>query len=68
MDPHQNLKEQLELARKIVGDTTKHEDYDPTADYLAELVLALDEWIRKGGALPDEWRKAGWMSLKRREE
>jgi hypothetical protein len=25
---------------------------------LAELVLALDGWVRKGGFLPDAWRKA----------
>ncbi len=25
------------------------------ADRLAELVLALDEWARKGGALPERW-------------
>jgi hypothetical protein len=27
------------------------------ATRLAELVLALDEWIRKGGFLPTRWRR-----------
>jgi hypothetical protein len=53
MDPNANLKEQLELAKRLIDDNT-----DQDAAYrLAELVLALDEWIRKGGFLPEAWDK-----------
>jgi hypothetical protein len=54
MDPMVNLKEQLELANEIVSITDAggtHIDVE-TADRLAELVLALDEWRRNGGFDP----------------
>jgi hypothetical protein len=58
MDPNANLQEQLRLAERIVEDgesgmgaSTLH------ADRLAELVLALNEWISNGGFLPEAWRK-----------
>jgi len=54
MDPDANLKEQLLLAQKankLDGELT-----DEDAIRLAELVLALDEWIRNGGFLPKLWR------------
>jgi hypothetical protein len=53
MDPDANLKEQLELARSIA-------EQDPQsiteASRLAELVLALNEWITGGGFLPSAWK------------
>lgn len=52
MDPNANLVEQLELARSIL-DEGKYPDDRP--DRLAELVIALDEWIKKGGFLPVQW-------------
>lgn len=69
MDPNENLKSQLELAAKIVKDWENHgpsvHDYsidEEEAAKLAELVLALDEWIsRKGGFLPESWLAAGWV-------
>jgi hypothetical protein len=54
MDAMVNLKEQLELANEIVSITGAggtHIDVE-TADRLAELVLALDEWRRNGGFDP----------------
>ena len=50
MDPNANLAEQIELAQMIV-DGSVH-DHRDAADRLAELVLALDEWRRKGGFDP----------------
>lgn len=52
MDPIANLTEQRDLARKI-----QHRDhYDERnledVQRLAELVLALDEWRKKGGFDP----------------
>jgi len=60
MDPDANLKEQLELARKITDvslpfwGSVEEMCYD--VNRLAELVLALDEWIKKGGFLPQQWQ------------
>lgn len=56
MDPNANLKEQLALANSILhawgtDQAVPREDIG----HLAELVLALDEWIRKGGSFPTEW-------------
>lgn len=51
MDPNANLKEQRELVKKLRGDTSTYDD----AIRLTELVEALDEWIRNGGALPSDW-------------
>ena len=68
MDPNANLREQLELAQEIVKRAASIEQQDMTlspaeqnALRLAELVLALDEWIRKGGFLPRQWK---WMPEK----
>jgi len=61
MDPDQNLKEQLEIAAQILAaQDANHGEagVDPDAGAnLAELVIALDEWIRGGGFLPAAWRK-----------
>jgi hypothetical protein len=52
MDPDENLKKQRAIADRICnGENGAAEDWS----YLAELVLALDEWIAKGGALPSRW-------------
>ena len=55
MDPNANLEEQLRLAKEI--DEALLSDVVLKAYRLAELVLALHEWISKGGCLPDKWRK-----------
>lgn len=59
MDPDSNLQEQLELANKIQAEWDREDEppeFDPTdVARLAELVLALDEWRRKGGFLPARW-------------
>ncbi len=63
MDPVANLKEQLEIARSIQaiwddcnadGTLTNNQrkSIAGMADRLSELVLALDEWQRKGGFSP----------------
>jgi hypothetical protein len=53
MDPTENLSEQLDLAKIIVG---RLPFLDSDGERLADLVLALDEWLRQGGALPEPWR------------
>ena len=54
MDPNANRLEQLQIARQIVNDAGNHSH---GAVRLAELVIALDEWIYFGGFLPDGWAK-----------
>lgn len=54
MDPNTTLREMLELARQL-GHTPAPQEYPEEIARLAELVMALDEWLRKGGAPPLEW-------------
>jgi len=56
MDPDSNLSEQLELAQEIVTSAEAGLSHPEEACRLAELVLALDEWIKKGGFLPQQWQ------------
>lgn len=51
MDPNANLAEQLRIADRIARDVPESGDMER----LAELVEALDGWIRHGGALPQLW-------------
>lgn len=53
MDPNANLDEQRELARRFVEETISLAE----VDRLAELVLALDEWLARGGFLPKRWER-----------
>jgi hypothetical protein len=57
MDPDKNLEEQIILANKLDDENKTYHDPD---DYLrlAELVLALNEWMCAGGALPTSWENA----------
>lgn len=63
MDPNANLKEMLELAASI---QEAYEDEDGNgidqddANRLAELVEALNGWIRNGGFLPSAWQDNGF--------
>lgn len=61
MDPDANLKEQLDLARRIIrildDSAYAFAPVPAQAARLAELVLALDEWIVRGGFLPSRWRR-----------
>ena len=63
MDPDANLREQLSLARAdwTVSETDSLSPLDIERLHdehvqLCELVLAMDEWITKGGFLPARWR------------
>lgn len=63
MDPDVNLKEQRDLARRILAcvEAHSHEPMGGTAGFmlgaeaLAGLVVALDNWIATGGFLPKRW-------------
>jgi hypothetical protein len=61
MDPNANLTEQLNLARAMVksydapdGNGIDQDD----SNRLAELVIALDQWLVKGGFKPTRWEVA----------
>lgn len=58
MDPNAALRRLTELAESIVqGDpeASEWEALQATANEHAETFLGLDEWIRKGGFLPESW-------------
>ena len=64
MDPDATLEELLEISESTIklSESEKFPDIEPTEVELfacrsAELVQALDEWIRKGGFLPRRWRE-----------
>jgi hypothetical protein len=58
MDPDACLKEILEIAREAPEASSVDDLHacETLALRQSELVLALDEWIRNGGALPTQWR------------
>lgn len=58
MDPDANLREQRELAARLLATPADAWTDDRLADALrlAELVEGLDGWLTASGALPDDWR------------
>lgn len=57
MDPDANLEELRELVDRLV--VNNEEGYMDSGDCerALELVRALDEWLSKGGALPEAWAR-----------
>lgn len=55
MDPDANLEAQRRLAQRLANPCDGDEPDADDVRYLAELVVALDEWIAKGGFLPSRW-------------
>ncbi len=55
MDPETNLEQQVKLAATILRLVDGDLDPAPEAARLAELVLALNDWIGRGGVLPRRW-------------
>lgn len=57
MDPDENLKEQRQLAARLLWQQENDQPIDEDDVLrLSELVIALDNWIMAGGFLPKEWR------------
>ena len=52
MDPNANLKEQLEIAARLIE---SDDSDDREGARLGELVIALNEWIVRGGFVPSTW-------------
>lgn len=62
MDPNENRCEQIALAtniRSFLDGLTPYPGFSAidAASRLADLVLALDQWIMKNGALPKDWQR-----------
>lgn len=56
MDPNANLEQQRELVAELIQKLDREEAIDDAdVDRLCELVRALDQWIGRGGFLPDDW-------------
>jgi D-alanyl-D-alanine dipeptidase len=51
VDPNANLNEQIEIAQRMSEGKERTGD----ASRLADLVLALDDWMRRGGFVPRRW-------------
>jgi hypothetical protein len=49
MDPNETLERMVQSANEVVVG-------DGKGERLAELVLAMDGWLRKGGFLPKDWQ------------
>lgn len=56
MDPDQALERLLQTARCILGGQVG-DMFEECSEELAQQVLDLDEWLRKGGFLPAAWRR-----------
>lgn len=69
MDPDVSLERALEVAQAILDEHGPDENVneDAWAEHaraceLAEYVVALDEWLNKGGALPEAWAKPAFSN------
>lgn len=66
IDPTANLEEQLQLSKQILSDAeTENATVEALQEdliELAQLVVALDDWLRKEGALPKQWQN-GWVKF-----
>lgn len=61
MDPDRALRRLTELAGRLVQGDPEQLEWDrlvTLATELAETILALDEWIRRGGFQPSAWLPA----------
>ncbi len=55
MDPNETLNEIRRLVRANNSSTFAMRDEDTT--YLTELVESLDQWLSRGGFLPQAWER-----------
>jgi hypothetical protein len=64
VDPTTNLVKQIALAKSLIGrHDVNQEPIDIEAIGLCELVLALDQWLRRGGFLPAPWSQQEILNL-----
>ena len=55
MDPTENVRRQLEISNEMIKGYSNYEDFEGAAHELADLVIALNNWITRCGALPAQW-------------
>ncbi len=71
MDPNENLEGQLQLADWMLHATMENANdvvlYVSKSQQLAELVLALNDWMEAEGFPPERWRRERGSSGKRGE-
>lgn len=56
MDPDANLNEQRSLS-ELINQGADNERMVEWATRLSDLVYELDQWIKRGGHLPKDWRQ-----------
>lgn len=56
MDPDKALEHVLETARFILGGTAG-DMFEESAEELAQQILDLDQWLRRGGFPPKPWNR-----------
>jgi len=54
MDPDALLNDLLDRAARLMDDPGEE---SPEATWIAQQILALDEWITREGFMPARWRK-----------
>jgi hypothetical protein len=57
MDPDANLEEQRRIVEALKGIDLSADDEMNEAERLVVLVESLDEWLSKGGFLPQAWQR-----------
>ena len=58
MDPNEVLEERILKRVKLMESINSAESFIDLADDLIDAVKDLDEWLRKGGMLPERWQVA----------
>lgn len=58
MDPNVVLEERILKHVKLMESVDSVESLIDLADDLIDAVRDLDEWLRRGGALPERWQVA----------
>lgn len=65
MDPNTSLAELRRRAARLIDELSNGDAPDEKSEYiyseayeLAELVEALDQWLSRGGFLPEGWRQS----------
>lgn len=56
MDPNEALRLIREAIKRMQA-ASHADDYTDAASDLADAVQALDEWLTRGGFLPEEWHR-----------
>ena len=67
MDPDKALERIIESARFVLGGSAG-DMLEESSEELAQQILDLDEWLRRGGFRPKAWHQAAAPEVKRHAE